>query len=150
MKISPDLAKAQANMRPGVITSDGFLGDEDRSLPDIIAADETSMEAEGITFEEAAAVMKRLTKEGKKGLGEPITVDDKWIVRVDDARGHLPSPFEDGIFRKMNVQVSNKNNGGELIFSDLSIHLLEKHHFLQGKGAPFRLEPKQLKKVLEL
>ncbi len=150
MKISPEMAKAQANMRPGVITSDGFLGDDDRSLPDIIAADETAMEAEEITFEEAASQMKRLTKEGKKGLGEPITVEDTWVVRVDDARGHLPSPFEDGIFRKMNVQVKNKKNGEEMTYSDLSIHLLEKHHFLQGKGSPFRLEPRKLKKVFEL
>ena len=154
MKKSPEYTKAQANMQPGEITSDGFLGDDDRPLVDIIAADESAMAAEGASFDEAAKKMHYLMNEGRKGLEEPVTVDDKWIVRVSEARGFLASPFEDGIFRKVNAQVElapgGKGTGEILWFSELSIHLMEKHHFLQGRGSPFRLDPTKIKKVLDI
>jgi hypothetical protein len=68
---------------------------------------------------------------------------------VDEARGHLPCPFEDGIFRKVNLRIKNLDNKEELLITELSLHLIEKHHFFQGKGSAFRVEPEKLKKVLE-
>jgi hypothetical protein len=154
MHMSPEYQKAQENMQPGEITSDGFLGSDERPIVDIIAADEEAMAAHGLSFEECAERMHYLMNEGRKGLEEPVSVDGKWIVRVSEARGFLPSPFEDGIFRKVNAQVQHapggEPTGEDILFSELSIHLFEKYHFLQGKGSSFRLEPAQLKKVLEL
>jgi hypothetical protein len=154
MHMSPEYEKAQANMQPGEITSDGFLGNDERNIMEIIAADEEAMAAHDLTFETCAERMRHLIEEGRKGLEEPVTVDGKWIVRVSEARGFLASPFEDGIFRKVNAQVDyapdGKPTGDQILFSELSLHLFEKYHFLQGKGSPFRLEPGLLKKVLEL
>lgn len=154
MKMSPEYTKAQANMQPGEITQDGFLGDDERPLVDIIAADEQEMTRQGLTFEDVVARMRYLMDQGRKGLEEPVTVDDTWIVRVSEARGFLASPFEDGIFRKVNCEVESAPGGvptGEkILFSELSLHLLEKYHFLEGKGSPFRNEPAKLKKVLKL
>ena len=154
MKMSPEYTKAQTNMQPGEITQDGFLGEDERPLVDIIAADEQEMAHQGITFEAAAARMRYLMEEGRKGLEEPVTVDDTWIVRVSEARGFLASPFEDGIFRKVNCQVQlapgGEPAGGEILFSELSLHLFDKYHFLEGRGSSFRNEPAQLKKVLKL
>ena len=141
-------------MQPGVITSDGFLGDDTRPLIDMITADEHDMAKLGIDFEVAAAKLRELMDAGRKGLGEPVTVEKRWIVRTDEARGFLASPFEDGIFRKVNVEVElapgSARSGERLLFTQLSLHLMEKHHFLEGKGSPFRIDPAQLKKVLEL
>ena len=148
MKLSPELKKAQANMAPGEITATGFLGDDRRPLSDIIEADEEAMEALGLDFEETARRMRHLMDEGRKGLGEPTSVDTQWLVRVDESRGFLPSPFEDGIHRKINATVTRTDRDVTVVYTDLSIHLLEKHHFLQGKGSPFRLEAKVLKAVL--
>jgi len=151
MKMSPEFAKAQANMQPGVITSDGFLGDDERPIVDIIAADESAAGQLGLDFDEIVERMRHLMNEGRKGLGEPVTVDGSWIVQVYEARGFLASPFEDGIYRKVNAQVrlSDSAEGGkQLLFSELSLHLVEKYHFLQGKGSSFRLEPSQIKAVL--
>lgn len=154
MKMSPEMTKAQENMQPGVITSDGFLGHDERPIVDIIQADETAMAKLGVDFDEAAEVMQRLMSEGRKGLGEPVTVDDRWIVQVYEARGHLASPFEDGIYRKVNAVVQQAADGqpvgDRLLYSELSLHLMRKHHFMQGKGSPFRLEPQLIKKVLDL
>ena len=153
MKMSPELTKAQENMQPGVITSDGFLGHDKRPIVDIIQNDEQTMAKLGLDFEETAATLRHLMDKGREGLGEPVTVDGKWIVQVYEARGFLASPFEDGIFRKVNAVVQRSAGGraeGErLLYSELSLNLMEKHHFLQGEGSPFRLEPEDIKKVLE-
>ena len=154
MKMSPEYSKAQANMLPGVITADGFLGDDKRPIVDIIADDEETMETLGVSFDEAVARMRHLMDEGRKGLEEPVTVDGNWIVRVSEARGFLPSPFEDGIFRKVNAQVellqNGKPSGESILYSELGMHLLEKYHFMQGDGAAFRMDPERLKRVLQL
>ena len=154
MKMSPRFTKAQANMQPGVITSDGFLGDDTRDIIDIIAADEERCTHLGIDLDEAVRKLRDLFERGRGGLGEPVTVDDTWIVRISEARGHLPSPFEDGIFRKINAEIElaprGKRSGARLLVGELSIHMIETNHFLQGKGSPFRLEPEQLERVLLL
>ena len=152
MKMSPQYTKAQANMQPGVITSDGFLGDDHRNVVDIIEADEEKFSQLNLDFDDVAARLRRLLEEGRKGLGEPVTIENRWIVTTSEARGHLASPFEDGIYRKVNGRIQLAPEGRptdeELLVSDLSLHLLETHHFLQGKGAPFRIEPEKVRKVL--
>jgi hypothetical protein len=91
--------------------------------------------------------LKKLLEIGEKGLGEPITYEN-FEIFVYEARGFLACPFEDGIFRKKVAVVKNLKNNESIMYSDLSIHLLEKHHFLQGKGSKFRLDPEKIKKVL--
>lgn len=147
MKMTPKYIKAQENMKPGRITADGFLGYDDRNIVDIITTDEEEFSFLGLDFVEVAKLMRKLMKEGLKGLGEPITYD-KWEIRVDEARGYLPCPFQDGIFRKRVATVRNLKNGKEIVYSELSLHLLAAHHFLQGKGSKFRLEPVLIKEVL--
>ena len=152
MKMSPEYAKAQANMQPGVITSDGFLGDDNRPIVDIIAEDESKMEQLGLDFDETVQRMRRLMDKGREGLGEPVTADERWIVQVYEARGFLASPFEDGIYRKVNAQVSLAESGQasekSILYSELSLHLMEKYHFLEGHGSSFRLDPHEIKEVL--
>ncbi|ABR30511.1 hypothetical protein SU69_03345 [Thermosipho melanesiensis] len=146
MKMPPEMIKAQENMRPGVITAEGFLGDDDRGLMDIIMDDEREMAKLGLDFEYIAKIMRKFLRIGEKGLGEPIK-HGNFEIFVYEARGFIPCPFEDGIFRKKVVTIENLENKEKIMYSELSIHLLEKHHFLQGEGAKFRLEPKKLKKV---
>ncbi len=146
--MTPELRKAQANMAPGVISASGFLGHDTRPIADIIEADEEAMAAAGISFEETAERMRHLLDEGRKGLGEPTTVDTEWLVRVDEARGAIPSPFGGGTVQKVNVHVYRAGRDISLTYSVLSIEMLERHHFLQGKGSPYRLEPAVLKAAL--
>ncbi|MBN2735879.1 MAG: hypothetical protein JXR70_02785 [Spirochaetales bacterium] len=150
MKLSPDQKKVSEKMRPGVITQGGFLGDDTRLLPEIIQKDEERMEYLKTDWDMVSKVLRRFLKEGKKGLGEPITIDEKWLVKVDESRGFLPCPFGDGLHRKTTVTLKNKTNDKSLVYTALTLHLLKNHHFLQGKGSFFRLEPDTLKEVLEL
>ncbi len=149
MKMSPQFQKAQDNMTPGEITADGFLGSDRRPLVDIIEADEEKLQALGLTFEDIGDKLQSLMDQGRRGLGEPITVDGTWLVQINEARGFLPCPFEDGIFRKITATVTHQQKRQSLAYSALSLHLLNAHHFLQGRGSPFRLDPGTLKDVLE-
>lgn len=139
-------------MKPGVITADGFLGEDRRSIVKIIAADEKRMERLGLRFDETADRLEHLMEQGRKGLGEPVTIENTWLVKTDEARGHLPSPFQDGIFRKVNATITLVD-GPKTEFiriSHLSLHLMREWHFMQGKGAAFRIEPDSLRNILTL
>ncbi len=152
MKMSPEFSKAQKNMQPGEITSAGFLGTDSRNIVEIIEADEERASALGLDFDEFVPVLRRLMEEGRKGLGEPVTVEGRWIVTAYEARGHLASPFEDGVFRKVNAKIVRTENGkptpDAVLVSDLSLHLMAKYHFLQGRGSAFRLEPDLIQATL--
>jgi len=144
MKNTQSELDAYERMKPGIITAAGFLGDDVRSLRDIIEADEEAMAQYGITFEHAADFLKFLKAAGQAGLGEPITVQSRYVVTVGDARGKLPCPWQDGLFHKNSVMVTDSKTDISIIYSDLSIHMLSVHHFCQGQGSPFRLNPEHL------
>ena len=154
MKMTEELKKAQANMAAGVIAVEGFLGYDQRNLADIIQHDEEEMRRLNLDWDAVSVRLRELLQKGSAGLGEPSTVEKTWLVRVDETRGTLPSPWEgEGIFHKVNCEVRRLNKEGKpegklLLFNELSLHLFEKHHFLQGRGSHFRLEPADLKTVL--
>jgi len=148
MKVTPELKKARENMDPGIITAEGFLGTDKRSLSTIIDEDSQVMGSLELDAVDVAGRLRHLMEEGRKGLGEPVTVDSEWLVRTDEARGHLTCPWEDGIFRKVNVTVERKDTGEKIFFTDLSIHLLEAHGFLEGRGSSFRLNLETVKHIL--
>jgi hypothetical protein len=149
MKMTFDQKAAEERMAPGVLTSQGFLGTDSRRLADIVEADEEAFRAYGLDFEEVADRLDDLAHEGEKGLGEPLTVAGKWLVKSDEARGKIPCPFQDGIFHKNSVSVERADGGERIVYSDLSVHLLRTHHFCQGLGSPFRLDPAALRRLLK-
>ena len=150
MKMTPGLKRAQENMAPGLITAEGFLGSDTRSLSTILDEDAQVMRRLDLDPTEVAAKLRHFMEEGRKGLGEPMTVDGEWLVKTDEARGHLACPWEDGICRKINVTVERKDTGETLFYTDLSIHLLERHGFLEGRGSFFRLNLESVKHVLKI
>ncbi|NNM67085.1 MAG: hypothetical protein HKM06_03615 [Spirochaetales bacterium] len=153
MKMTEELKKAQANMLPGVLTAEGFFGHDQRSLADLIQHDEELMQKEKLDWLLVAQKLKELLVLAEDKQGEPVLVGNKLRVRsTDETRGTIPSPWEDGIFHKMNVELELLENGQptgtKVLYNELCIHLLEKHHFLQGQGSLFRLEPSVLAKIL--
>lgn len=139
---------ARERMKPGVITARGFLGRDERSLSDIIQADEEAFRRLGLEFDAVADRLEAWKEGGARGLGEPVTLEDRWLARTGDARGVLPCPWEDGVFHKNSVDVTDTKSGDLIIYSDLSIHLLRVHHFCQGLGSPFRLDPETLARMI--
>ncbi len=141
----------QEQMRPGAITRDGMLGEDRRTLRDILDADDAAVRRLGLEHAGIAARMRELRDAGARGLGEPIRVGDGFEVRVDAVRGKLPCPFgHPGLYDKEFVAVRNLRTGDAVTFTRLNIHLIEEHGFYEGIGAPFRLDPATLARVLEL
>ena len=151
MKQSPDLQAAQAAMAPGKITLDGFLGTDPRNLIDILIADHAAVERAGFEHEDLADAMERFRNEGARGLGDFITVDKTYEVKVESVRGKLPCPFGDHAFvPKVNTTVREKKSGRTVVFSDLHIHMVRAHGFYEGKGCPFRIEPADIIDALRM
>lgn len=141
------LRRAEANAAAGAISGEGFLGRDTRPLLRIIREDTAEFAALGLDWTRVADQLDAWLRRGSEGLGEPITVDS-YLVRVAETRGSFPCPWEDGLFYKRSVTVRRVDGGPELLYSELSVHLLREHHFLQGKGSPFRLEPATIQAVL--
>lgn len=128
-----------------------FLGPDERGLTTIIKADNAAIRRRGLTHARVAKCLLALRHAGWVGQGDPVSVPPHFEVRVDAARGKLSCPFGDsGSFAKVNTTVRNLERGTEITFTDLNIHLIAKHGFYEGRGAPFRLDPGQLVDVLEM
>ncbi len=148
---SPYLARVQREMRPGVITQDGFLGTDRRSLQEILDADDAAVQRLNLTHEAIAARMCELRDAGEKGLGETIEVPPHFEIRVDSVRGKLPCPFMGGaIVQKLNTTVRNTRLDREVTYTDLNIHMIREHGFYEGHGSLFRMAPEDLAEILEM
>ena len=151
MKQTVQLKQAQERMKPGVITRDGFLGTDIRNLIDILVEDEATVKRMSLTHQVIAGRMIELRDAGMRGLGDFISVEPHFEVRVDSVRVKLPCPFGDpGVFPKTNITVRNLAKGAEITYTDMHIHMVGSHGFYEGKGSPFRLDPKNLAEVLEI
>jgi hypothetical protein len=148
---TPALEEIQKRLAPCDDFRHGFMGTDQRRLGEILQADNATVKNLGLTHKAIADALTRLTEEGKKGQGLPVTVDNKFLITVDMARGKLPCPFGDkGFFRKTSVTLKKISTNEQLAWSDLALHLIEAHGFYQGKGSPFRLDPANIAKILEL
>jgi len=151
MKQTVQMMRIQEKMKPGVITRDGFLGPDRRNLIDILIEDDETVKRMGLTHQQVAQRMLEFRDAGMRGLGEFISIEPHYEVRVDSVRGKLPCPFGDpGIFPKTNITVRNLEKNEEITYTDLHIHLIGSHGFYEGKGFVFRLEPKALVDTLEI
>jgi hypothetical protein len=151
MKQTPEYDSIQRQMLPGVITLEGFLGTDTRKLIDILSEDDAAVRRSEKTHEQIAQRMQFFRDSGMPGLGEFMSIDDIFDVRVDSVRGKLPSPFGGpGMYDKVNTTVVNKRLGREVTFTDLHIHFIRDHGFYEGKGSLFRLEPHDLIEILEV
>ena len=82
----PLLSAIERRLRRG-----NYLKDDDRPLQHILEEDAAEVARLDMDLEEITNKMKRLYDEGRKGLGDPIVVDDTYEVTVREDRGiHLP------------------------------------------------------------
>lgn len=151
MKQNPEMEIVQQNMQPGVITLQGFLGNDHRDLVQIIDEDEAIIESIEVTSAQITARMDYFKEQGAKGLGEFIDVDSHFAVRVDSVRGKLRCPFEHpGLIPKTNITVKNLKSHREITYTEMNIHCIREHGFFEGKGSFFRIEPEAIVEILEI
>ena len=149
IKQNPALDRVEETMhRIGTLGT--FLGSDSRKLVEIITDDQDMVSSLGLSHEVIARRLEEITGLAKKEFGDTVTIESRYEVRADEARGAIPCPWQhpNGLFRKSHIKIKDLKSGERIILTDLSIHLIRTHGFYQGKGSPYRLEPRIIKDVL--
>lgn len=142
MKENPRHIPVVESLREGILSRDGFMGEDTRPFTDIILDDAAVLASAGTNAVELADKMTRLTRAALAQAGQEVVVEG-YRVLVEDYMGRISCPFRDHRAPKRNTQVWD-NAGRQMSWTALGVHLIRAHGFFQGQGAPYRLEPAQL------
>ncbi|MBW6515055.1 MAG: hypothetical protein K0B81_00385 [Candidatus Cloacimonetes bacterium] len=149
MKQTPNEKTIQERLKPGVITLDGFLGEDNRHYHDIINEDMEKLKSLNITKEDIADRMQYFTDLALMNNDEEAVIDDIYKVHYLTERGKIVSPFMDrGLIAKGSITLHNMQNDLKVCWTPLNISMIRNHGFFEGKGATHRLEPEILVKAI--
>jgi hypothetical protein len=149
MKETPQEKRIHNNMKAGVMSANGFLGDDRRHYHEIIETDMAVLSKLGVTQQEVAQRMMALTDAAFESYMGSVEVEDHLIVEYTSFRGKLTCPFaHPGGFRKGSITLHNTRNGITLRWTPLNIHMIEAHGFFEGLGSQHRLDPTILVQAL--
>jgi hypothetical protein len=153
------IAELEKDMRPAaqseVGSESGFLGPDERLL-DVLTTDNKYVTDDlGLTHQELA---KHLHALGTIGLwqrkhqklgAEFVYHGRRFKVKVEVTRGTQPSPFQDGTTSGSNATVWNLDNGKKFEYALLVPYMVERYGFYEGKGTPYRTDPRQIIEVFD-
>ena len=125
------------------------LGSDTRLIAQIIESDEAELRAAGLGADELARAMRRLTEKGMESLGDEVQADG-FLVRVEEYMGQIGCPFKHAVREAKRNTTAVDPRGRVMTWTDMSIHLIERHGFFQGEGSDYRLEPLELAEFLGL
>lgn len=149
MKKSPQLERLEQILKSSRLSARGFLGDDRRSLWEILDADAREVEKLGYTMPQIAKGMKEITDKAKQGLGDWVEVGSSLKACTTDARGVIACPWPHAFRAYKTITTVHRIDSGKRIqWADLSIHLIAEHGFFQGRGSSFRLEPRELVEII--
>ena len=143
MKENPIDSKVRQDMQ------ERFLGSDTRLIAQIIESDEAELRAAGLGADELARAMRRLTEKGMESLGDEVQADG-FLVRVEEYMGQIGCPFKHAVREAKRNTTAVDPQGRVMAWTDMSIHLIERHGFFQGEGSDYRLEPLELAEFLGL
>ena len=145
------MKKLEEVLRSGRIVHDGFLGNDSRSLAEIIEADLAMVDRLGQTCESIAQRMLELTEAARPRFGSWTEPQEHIRVRCEDFKGSIICPWPHaGRYLKRITTVHRLDLDKSIQWTDLNMHMIAEHGFFEGKGSFFRLEPEQLTKVIFL
>ncbi len=153
------IADLEADMRPGaksdVGSEKGFLG-ADEKLLDVLAMDNrTVIEEMGLSHQELAKHLHALGAIGfwqlkhNRAGAEFVYQGRRFKVSMVVTKGTQLSPFRDGTDSGSNATVENLDTGKKLEYALLVPYMIERYGFYEGKGTPWRVDPKQIVEVLD-
>lgn len=140
-------------MRPGGLSTAGFLGQDERLL-DVLTADNRLVVDElGLTHQDLAWHLLILGAVAQKEAGkEPkeITYHGcKFKIKAVTFKAFVRSPFDDGTRTNCETTVENLASGKKITYSLLVPQMVERYGFYEGKGTRFRVEPRAIVEVLD-
>lgn len=149
MKQPPNMQKLEEILRSSKLVAGGFMGTDRRSVSEIIDNDMFELAKLKITVEKIVGRMKDITNAAIPALSSWVQVDCEIETKVEEAKGLLSCPWpHPARFAKRVTYVRNMESGQSIKWADLNIHLIEQHNFFEGRGSSFRIEPKELVKII--
>lgn len=149
MKQTPDMEKLDNILRSSQIVAGGFLGNDTRSVHEIIQADAATLDRLGRTLIQVAERMQEITDVAKSALGTSVPIGKSLRAYVDEAKGQIICPWpHPASFDKRLTSVVDLDLDEDIIWSDLHIHLISEHGFFEGYGSPMRIEPERLTNLI--
>jgi hypothetical protein len=151
MKQSPQDKNLEQMLRSGKLTVGGFMGADSRGPDEVIAEDRAALEKLGYNAAQVAIRMQELRDLARPALGNWVDVGKHLQVKSEDYKGFIVCPWPHaGRFEKRITTAQRTDTNQSVSWSDLNIHLIKEHHFFEGKGAFFRIEPQDFKARLFL
>ena len=142
MKETPEDKNLVTNLAASKFSGDGFLGNDQRPVDEIIASDLRQLAEIGRTVDEAVQLLSNAYERTRAGLGDEVVLYPGITGKFFESMGRIPSPFRgDGVFEKGEAVVTDQIGGQSIIITKLGLNLIEKHHFFQGIGSRYRIEP---------
>jgi hypothetical protein len=136
---------------PSRFSAEGFLGSDKRSPEEIINDDSATLTRLGIDKSKLVDALRSACTAAERGLGAPVRLEGGVSAVSRDWRGRTPSPFPgEGTFAKGETIFSDDSTGASFSVSPLSLHLIDKHGFFQGRGSPYRIEPEVAVRMMGL
>ncbi len=140
-------------MRPGRLSTAGFLGKKERLL-DVLAADNRYVVDElGLTHQQLARPLLVLgavaARDAVQGPKEVVYEGRRFRVKATIFKATVTSPFDDGTKTNCEVTAENLGSGKKLTYSLLVPQMIERYGFYEGKGTRFRVEPRTIVEVFD-
>lgn len=149
-KQAPAAKALEERLGASRFSGEGFLGTDQRTVDQIMAADLRTIEQLGLTKTAILDALRNAFEKARAALGGDVEIRPGLTAVAHESMGRIPSPFPgDGVFEKGDV-VLKADTGEELILTALGLALIEKHDFFQGHGSRYRIDPVRAAHLLGL
>jgi hypothetical protein len=140
------IAELEKSMRPNGLSSAGFIGEKEQLL-DVMAGDNDLVVSLGLNHQEIGLQLRVLAALALKS-NSFVYKGVNYRAKLQVTRGFQESPFKDGTKGNTDVELTNIDNDTTLKYSLLVPLMVERYGFYEGKGTPYRVDPKRIVKVL--
>jgi hypothetical protein len=150
----------EARMRPGALSEAGFLGVSER-LDEVLTRDARTLKNLDIGYREISGELDRLINRAEAAPDRSVQVGN-FEVTVKVFPGFQMCPWSPDIHRQqcaagggvrhasVNWHIRNLRAGREMKGPGLIVHLIRDHRFFEGFESPYRTDPDELARLLEL
>ncbi len=150
-KHSPHELRILERMARGALTREGFLGSDARPLSEILDADRSTVVELGVTHELLAEKLRAILTQAVGALGKPVELEGGLSAVHHEGMGRIACPWGGcGVFPKGEVELVDVRTAKRIYLTPLSVHMIGVHGFYEGRGSRYRLEPRELCRVLRV
>jgi hypothetical protein len=150
----------ETRMQPGAYSKKGFLKAGEK-LTEIIAHDRVILEKLDLVYEDLAGGLESLLNVIVESRKEELIIG-LFEIRMKKFRGGQLCPWSQGKDHKqctaggpvryasLDWEIKNRKIDLTVSGPGLIVHLIRDHHFFEGLSSPYRVDPLQLARLLEL